>query len=144
MVRIGDVLLFLLIVAVIVFFVKRKTKAVPVLPEPVDEEVRRQRALELLREEGYSILTKGAPLACALLLDDERVALEIVPDFTVRKDGEEFVVKVAPYERSGLLPEPEYVRRELLPFLAVYPHHRLLYLDVEEEWIDVVEWDIPG
>ena len=101
----------------------------------------RHRALEILLEHGYEILSMKEQIACGVQRDeDESLDTVLVADFTVRSEGKTYVVKVHPEDSAK--PNLQVLRRELLPYYLLYRPHAVLYVDAEDETIQVIHFDI--
>ncbi|MGB8954398.1 MAG: hypothetical protein WCC10_03435 [Tumebacillaceae bacterium] len=138
-------LLSVAILLFIVFFIVRLVKKIaPELPDEEDDEDEidvHQRALHLLLDDGYQIVSMREEIPCGMQVDDESWKADLVADFTVRRDGQTYVVKMR--EDGAEAPEDAAeLRRELLPYFLLYRPAAVLYMDLEDETIQVIHFDI--
>ena len=139
-------LLSVAILLLIVFFIVRLVKKIaPELPDEEEEDEDEidvhQRALQILLEDGYQIVSMREEISCGIQVDDQTWKADLVADFTVRRDGQTYVVKMREDDEEA----PEHVealRRELLPYYLLYRPAGVLYLDLEDETIQVIHFDI--
>ena len=137
--RLLSVAILLLIVFLIVRAVTRIAPDPPV--EEEDEVDVRQRALQMLLDDGYQIVSMREEISCGMQVDEEQWEAELVADFTVRRDGQTYVVKMR--EDGEEAPEhPAALRRELLPYYLLYRPSGVLYVDPEEETMQMISFDI--
>ena len=136
----GEVVSILLLI--VIFIVRAVKKLAPELPEEEEDEIDvHQRALQLLLDDGYQIVSMREEIFCGIQVDEEALKADLVADFTVRRDGKTYVVKM----REDGEEEPENaaeLRRELLPYYLLYQPSGVLYLDPEDETIQVIQFDI--
>ncbi|MGG6309702.1 hypothetical protein [Paenibacillus macerans] len=98
----------------------------------MNEEILEHPAVDLLEQAGYEVVSDKLKVPLAFRIDREVVHSRLFIDYIVVKNGEFYLVRTArerlPIEWTG-----SGVRRELLPYLLLYPDCAgVLYVDPEQ------------
>ena len=131
-----------ILLLIVIYIVRAVKKLAPELPEEEEDEIDlHQRALQLLLDDGYQIVSMREEISCGIQVDEETLKADLVADFTVRRDGKTYVVKLREDGEEEQENAAE-LRRELLPYYLLYRPSGVLYLDPEDETIQVIQFDI--
>ncbi|WP_433946356.1 hypothetical protein [Paenibacillus sp. SN-8-1] len=98
-------------------------------------------AVDLLREHGYEVISGKLRVPLTFMVDHTRLNSRLFIDYVATREDELYLVRTArtrqPVEWTG-----SGVRKELLPFLLLYPDcSGLLYIDAEHSEIKVIVLD---
>ncbi|CAM2008883.1 hypothetical protein [Acanthopleuribacter pedis] len=72
-------------------------------------------ALRLLKKAGYDLVDDEPRLVYHLLIDGERQAFSITPDYVVRRDGCDYIVEVKRKDKAGTIRNGQ-VRRQVVEY----------------------------
>ena len=97
-----------------------------------------QKAITLLKKNGYKIESFQTTAKGKLLQDDETVSFFIRADLIVSKDKKKFIAEVKSGKAASI--EEIYTRRQLLEYSTVFNNKNLILIDIEKNKIKKIEF----
>lgn len=88
-------------------------------------------AVHLLERAGYEVVSDKLKVPLTFKVNDSLLHSRMFIDYIVQRDGELYLVRIA-RERSGIEWTGSGIRKELLPYLLLYPECAgVLYVDAD-------------
>ena len=97
-----------------------------------------QKAIKLLKKNGYKIESFQTTAKGKLLQDDETVSFFIRADLIVSKDKKKFIAEVKSGKAASI--EEINTRRQLLEYSKVFNNKNLILIDTEKNKIKKIEF----
>ena len=97
-----------------------------------------QKAIKLLKKNGYKIESFQTTAKGKLLQDDEKVNFFIRADLIVSKGKKKFIVEVKSGKAASI--EEINTRRQLLEYSKVFNNNNLILIDTEKNKIKKIEF----
>lgn len=98
-------------------------------------------AQNFLEDQGYTILSVQQRVPIITKLDNRSYKNHVKADFIVKKDGYTYVVEVKTGEQVER-PTAADIRRQLLEYYLIYRTHGVLLLDMDNNRIHTVEFQL--
>lgn len=144
-----DGFLMVIIVAFLLFLIYRSVQSwlrKPValrrgLEFELNEDIEDHPEVQLLREHGYEVISGKLRVPLTFMVNNAKLNSRLFIDYVVTREDELYLVRTArprqPMDWTG-----SGVRKELLPYLLLYPDCTgLLYIDAEHSEIKVILLD---
>ncbi|MNK08819.1 hypothetical protein D3C87_267630 [compost metagenome] len=144
-----DGFLMVIIVALLLFLIYRSVQSWLRKPAvlrrglqfELNEDIADHPAVDLLREHGYDVISGKLRVPLTFMVNHTKLNSRLFIDYVASREDELYLVRTArtrqPIEWTG-----SGVRKELLPFLLLYPDcSGLLYIDAEHSEIKVIVLD---
>ena len=148
MVRIGDFVVMLLIIAIVVTWLYYRFKrwlyapSKLKLPFPEPAPFVRNEAVKLLEQFGYVVIGGKMKVPVTVELDDEPLESRLFVDYFARSDRELYVVKLS-RQRQPMDWTASGIRERLMVYHYLYEEtHGVLYVDLEQQSVRKVKFDI--
>ena len=97
-----------------------------------------QKAIKLLKKNGYKIESFQTTAKGKLLQDDETISFFIRADLIVSKDKKKFIAEVKSGKAASI--EEINTRRQLLEYSKVFNNKNLILIDTEKNKIKKIEF----